>query len=62
MTSSHVWQQCGGPVGGAGGEGVSHGGGAGLAAVAQRVVLHVDELVHEVDGTSHLPSNENMST
>ena len=51
---THVGQQGGGPVGGARGEGVPHGGGAGLAAVAQRVLLHVHELVDEVDGAGHL--------
>ena len=52
---THVRQQGRGPVGGAGGEGVPHGGGAGLSAVAQRVLLHVHELVDEVDGAGDLP-------
>ena len=52
---AHVGQQGGRSVGGACGEGVSHGGGAGLAAVAQRVLLHVHELVDKVDGPGDLP-------
>ena len=54
MFGTHVRQQGGGPVGGAGGERVPHGGGAGLAAVAQRVLLHVHELVDEADGAGDL--------